>query len=153
MCSAVIVVYTPPLLLSCLLILPPHMHSRYLPFIMPWCLLSCVSPLSVILKLRSSCCLLCNLTRVSFCLLVLVLSVWRSCFCNPSFLFHTPASLGLWSALCPYSHLFTVIPPNSSLLAPGASSGFQQRLSIAFEAGLIFALCKWTICWRFIPSG
>ncbi len=136
---SVFVVYTPPLLLSCLIILPPHMHSRYLPCIMPWCLLSCVSPLCVILKLRSSCCLLCNLTRVSFCLLVLVLSVWRSCFCNPYFSFFTclllldSGQLSALAFLCPYAHLFTVIPPNSSLLTPGASSGFQQRLSISWS--------------------
>ncbi len=118
---SVFVVYTPPLLLSCLIILPPHMHSHYLPFIMPWCLLSCVSPLCVILKLRLSCCLLCNLTRVSFCLLVLVLSVWYFCFSNPSFFFTRlllldSGELSALAFLCPYAHLFTVIPPDSSIL-------------------------------------
>ncbi len=36
---------------------------------------------------------------VSFCLFFLVMVVWHSYFCNPSF-FYTPLSLGLWSALC-----------------------------------------------------
>ncbi len=57
--------------------------------------------------------ILCELTSFSF--IFLVLSVWRYYFCILSFL-HSPASIGLWSALCPGFSLFVCsslhgIPP------------------------------------------
>ncbi len=53
----------------------------------------------------------------------------------------TPASLGLWSALCLGFSLLVCpslhgIPPVSSLLASSASPGFQWRLPIAFSLPL-----------------
>ncbi len=97
---------------------------------------------------------------VSFCLFFLVLSVWHSCFCNPSF-FYMPASLGLWSALClgfslpvcPSLHSNPSPIPLCSCPAPPLDFGGGYCLSPPLcpcwlgWSDLIFALCKWTICW------
>ncbi len=139
MYSAVIVVYTPPHLLSCLLILPPHLHS----------ILCSLSPLYHALVFAVLCQSIMRYSEVqiislpvvlsdpvSFCLFFLVLSVWRSCFCNPSF-FYTPASLGLWSALC----LGFSLPVCQSLHSnPSRFSSARARRFLWFSAAAFYCL-------------
>ncbi len=64
----------------------------------PSCLMSCVNPLCVVLKFRSSCCCCCVIWP---CLVLFIFSspvgLWLLFL--QSFLFYMPASLGLWSAL------------------------------------------------------
>ncbi len=129
---------------------------------MPSCLLACVSPLYVVLKLRSSCCLLCFLTPSCF--------VYFSSLVGLAFLF---LSSFLFLPACPsmtlvssLPWLFARMPVSSRQPLPiclcsrlGASPGIQRRLSIAVspplfpagsaEAGLTSALFKLTICWWF----
>ncbi len=133
---------TPPTLLFYLLILPSHLHS----------ILSSLSPLYHALVSAVFCqsVSICSEAQIISLLVVLadiVLFLFSSpvglalLFLHPSFFILTPASLGLWSALCLGFSLFVCSslhgnPPASSLLASSASPGSQRRLSIAFSLPL-----------------
>ncbi len=115
-------------LLTCTLFCP-----HYLPFILPSCLLSDVSPYAWFWRFSSSRYQLFIWPNI-VCLFFLVLSVWRTCFCILSFFLHTPAPLGLWSALC-LGFSLPVCSPRCSSPSRFLSARARRSLWISAAAG------------------